>query len=138
MPVQGRITGTRADLTLDGNRVHITKVGAKSTKNMDDTTDTGDIDPTTGLLHESQVPHSLVTELSVEGNWRSTSPTTNAVLLQKCYQGTAVLVGTLKIDGTNTNYSGQWDITDFEADIPAAGKVSFKATLKGNGVIAVS
>lgn len=129
-----RLTGKAASLTFAGNDVKLTKATLKTTRELADATDSGDYDPTSGLIHKVQIPWGVGSEISVEGKIRTNSPTTLSALLAKCYSSTAEAVGTLKMDGSTNVITGNWDIADFEAEIDTQNACTFKATLKSNGL----
>jgi predicted secreted protein len=130
-----KLTGKLASLTLDSQVVRITKATPKITKELADSTDSSDYDGTTGLFHKSQIAHSAMVELAVEGYFYHANGGTIADVLIKCYAAAAIATGALTIDGTNVIATGKWDISDFEADIENTATVTFKATLKSNGKI---
>lgn len=135
----GKLTGKKVALTFDSKAINVTKCSQKVSRELSDSTDSGDYDATSDLIHKTQLAHTIGTDLSIEGYWYTDATTGTAdALLKKCYSGMAAAAGTVKLDGTNTNFSGNWDIADFEADVPTDDTVSFKCTLKSNGVIAVS
>lgn len=132
-----KLAGNQVGLTFGGTEVKVTKVTPKVTKEMADSTDSGNYDATSKLIHREQLAHSISTELSVEGKFRTANPATTSALLAKCYKGDAAAAGAVKVDPSTTLFSGNWDITDFEADIPIDNVVTFKCTLKSHGVIVV-
>jgi predicted secreted protein len=132
-----KLTGKQVNLTFDGVDVKVTKCTPKTTRELADTTDSGDYNSASGLIHRTQLAHTVSTELSIEGMFRLTSTSTLTALLAKCYNGNAAAAGTLKLDGATNYLSGNWDISDFEADLPIDNAVTFKATLKSNGVMTV-
>lgn len=133
-----KVTGVAATFVYNGVSVYITKASPKFTREMADSTDSGNYDATSQMIHKEQLPVSLQTELSVEGMYRTggTGPTTSTLLAQ-LYSGNAAVTGTVKIDGSNQLITGKWDITDFEADVPIDNAVTFKATLKSNGTMTI-
>lgn len=134
----GKLTGKAQSLTFDGVAVYTTSVKPKTTKEYDDSTDSGDYDATSQLIHKSQLAWGIQTELAVEGKfYLSGTGATITAFLDKLYSGAAAAAGSVKLDGSNTYISGNFDLTDFEADISTDKVVTFKCTLKTNGVATV-
>ncbi len=143
MPTENRLAGNKQELLIGTTVVHTTKCTPKVAKEMADSSDTSDYDEATDLIHKSQIPHSIQTDLDVEGFWYKQATTgTLDMMMRKCYASESVAEGTVKLDKTADGtdgqlLSGRWDVTDFEAELVTNDIVSFKATLKSNGIITV-
>lgn len=133
-----KVAGIAASFTYNGVAVYITKASPKFTREMADSTDSGNYDATSQMIHKEQLPVSLQTELAVEGMFRTsgTGPTTSTLLAQ-LYSGNAAVTATVKIDGSNQLITGKWDITDFEAELSIDNTVTWKATFKSNGTMTI-
>jgi hypothetical protein len=127
-----KVTGQANSFTYNGNTVYTTKVTPKVERKMADSTDTGNYDPTSGLIHKSQLPVTTQTTIDFEGFYYT--DTTNAQVLADLYAATAARPVVVKINGTNTLGHGNADLTSLEVGIVADDIVTVKGTLMSNGV----
>lgn len=127
-----RMVGSASGFTLNGTTIPITKYTPKGNRKLADTTDTGDYDPTSGLVWNSQLPVSANLELTVEGRFRRSS-TMNA-LVKLLFSGATAVPTVLNLDAGTLFGHGNFDIKDFSTDVPAEDTVTWTATFKSNGV----
>jgi hypothetical protein len=132
MPTPNRIVGKAGSITISGTNLAFNKWSPKVTRNMGDTTDSADYDPTSDLIHKSQRAASVQTELTVEGKWDLN--TTTAGIIAMLYNGAGAVPVVLKLDATTVYGHGNFDITDFSSDHPVEDTVTWSATLKSNGI----
>jgi hypothetical protein len=130
---QGK-TGKAGSITISGNVVPITKASPKVTMNFADATDSGNYDSGSGNLYKSQLAGDTQMELSIEGFWDAATTSTNITAkIQAPGSGPYAMV--VKLDGSTTYCSGNFDLTDVSLDVtvPGATMISFTATAKSNG-----
>jgi hypothetical protein len=127
-----KITGKAGSFTFNGTVIPFKKWSPKVTRKLADTTDSADYDTTTDMIHESQLPVSLSQELSIEGNFNTT--TTDAQIITNLYSGAAAVPVILKISPSVIFGHGNFDLSDFSMDNPVDDTATWSATLKSNGV----
>lgn len=130
---QGK-TGKAGNITVSGNVVPITKANPKVNVEFADSTDSGGYDPVTGNLYKSQLSGDSQIELSIEGYWDAATTSTNITAkIKNPSAGPWPMV--VKLDGSTTYCSGNFDISDVDLTIqvPGATMIGFTATAKSNG-----
>lgn len=133
MSTQSR-TGKAGALTISGQVIPITKASSKTQMAFADATDSGNYDSVSGNLFKSQLAGDTQIELTIEGNWdASTTGTDITAKLMNPGGGPWPMV--VKIDGSTTWISGNFDLTDVDLSIqvPGATMVTFTANAKSNG-----
>jgi len=83
-------------------------------------------------MHKSQLPVSLQTEISIEGFFDTSA--THAAIISQLYSGATAVPVILNLATSTIFGHGNFDISDFETDVPTDESVTFSATLKSNGV----
>jgi hypothetical protein len=132
-------TGKAGSLTISGNVIPITKANPKVNFEFADSTDSGGYDAGTGNLYKSQLAGDTQIELSIEGYWDAATTSTNITAkIQAPDSGPYAMV--VKLDGSTTYCSGNFDITDVDLtiQIPGATMIGFTATAKSNGKYVLS
>jgi hypothetical protein len=127
----GRLAGQGSSFNYKGTTFPITKYSVKSTKKMADTSDTSDYDQNTNLIFNTQLPCSVKTELSIEGNF---SLTTSANLLASLYSSDAQVQVQLGLTAGAMYGNGLFDLSDFSTDVPSEDTVKYTASLVSYGV----
>lgn len=126
-----KLTGKASGVTFNGTALYITKYAPKVTRTLVPTTDSGDYDADSDLLHETQLAVKVSMELTVEGYYRK-SQTDNAVIAA-LYSGAAALPVVLRLDAGSLFGHGNFDLSEFSSEVPLEDKVTWTATLKSNG-----
>ncbi len=126
-----RITGKQSYFVINGFTVPITKYTPKTNRKLADITDNGDYDLNTDLMYPTQLPVNAVTECSVEGRYRKSS--TPAAIIALLYSGAYAIFTTLGLDAGTLYGTGNFDISDFQIDVPVDDTVTFTCNIKSNG-----
>jgi hypothetical protein len=130
---QGK-TGKAGALTISSNVVPITSAKPKVSVEFADSTDSGNYDVATGNIYKAQLAGETSIELSIEGYWDAATTSTNITAkIQSPGSGPWPMV--VKLDGSTTLCSGNFDLSDveFSVQVPGATMISFTATAKSNG-----
>lgn len=127
-----RLTGKASYFQINGTRIPITSAKPKHNRELADSTDSSNYDAATDMIHKSQLPVTLQTELSIEGKFRK--DTTNAQLISQLYSGVAALPVELGLDSGTIYGHGNFDLSDFECDDPIDDTVTYTCSMKSNGV----
>lgn len=129
-----RLVGKSMFLTVAGTAILITKATPKVATKYADTTDTGDYDAATDLLYPTQKQASASVEIAVEGMFRVDS--TPSAVIAKLFDGTAGPYAVTFGPKTGlSQFSGNYDITDYSQDTPQDDAVKWSATIKSNGKV---
>lgn len=126
-----RLTGKQSYIIINGTYIPITKYTPKINRKLADITDNGDYDSNTDLIYPAQLPVSATTELSVEGRFRLSL--TPIAIMGILYTGISAVPVKLGLDAGHMFGSGNFDISDFQADVPVDDTVTFTCTLQSNG-----
>lgn len=129
-----RLVGKAMYLTLGAISLKITKATPKVSPKFGDTTDSGDYDPATDLLYPTQIQVTAPVEFAVEGNYRvSVTPT---AIIAKLFDGTAgPQAVTFGPKSGHAQFSGNYNISDYNQDTACDDVVKFSCTLKSNGKV---
>ena len=127
-----RLTGKAGYVTYNNYTIPITKWTSKTTRNLPDSTDTGDYNQSTDLIYHTRIPVSVDMELTVEGRYRKSviPPAVISVL----FTGANALPCVLGLDSSTIFGHGNFDLSDFTCDLPSEDVVTFTCTLMSNGV----
>lgn len=126
-----RLTGKASSVNYNGTTLYITKYTIKGTKTLVDVSDTGDYDVDTDLIHQTQLASKVGWDLELEGYYRKSQ--TNAAVVASLYQGASAVPVVLGLDAGTKMGHGNFDLSDFSAEVPSEDKVSWKASAKSNG-----
>jgi hypothetical protein len=126
-----RLTGKASYFTFNGIIIPITKVSAKVTRALANTTDNGDYYQQNDMIFPTQLPVSCPTEFAVEGRYRFSS--TPAALIATLYTGVFGIPAIFGLNASAVWGHGTFDISDFETDDPVEDVVTFTCTMKSNG-----
>jgi hypothetical protein len=131
MPVQ-KVAGKAGSLTYNSQTLNFSKWTAKVNRELADSTDSNDYDAVTDMLWKSQIPISNQIEVDVEGNFDLNS--TDTTLLTPLFSGTAAVPVILKITPTHTFGHGNFDLGNFEVEVPVDGLVKWKGTMRSSSI----
>lgn len=127
-----RTTGKASYFVFNGVNIPITKYTPKTTRNLPDSTDSGDYNSNTDLICHTRIPVSVDMELSVEGRYRFS--VTPSGIMSVLFTGINALPVQLGIDAGHLFGHGLFDLGDFSCDVPIEDIVTFSCTLKLNGI----
>lgn len=127
-------TGREGNITVATVVIPITKWSLKITKNLADSTDSGDHDGATGQTWQSQRHGTIFGEGTIEGHWDAA--TTSSGIVSKMTADAALAI-VLKIDATTTYASGNFDLSDVDlsVEVPGATMIHFTASIKSHGAL---
>lgn len=129
-------TNSRAvSFVYNGVTISITSMTPKHTRTCVSDTASDNYDVGTDIVHESQQPVAMRTELAVEGYFDKTS--TNLRLIAPLFSSTAALPVVINIDQSTVYGHGYFDCTEFETDMkvaPTPEMMGIKMTLLSNRV----
>lgn|SRR5574343_272562 len=128
-----RLVGKSMFLTIGGTDVKLTKATPKVGTKFGDSTDSSNYDAATDLIYSSQIQVSASVEFAVEGNFR-VSVTPSAVIAKMFTAGGPYAVTFGPKTGLS-QFSGNYDISDYSQDTPHDDIVKFSCTLKSNGKV---
>jgi predicted secreted protein len=131
MPVQ-KVAGKSGSLTYNSQTLNFSKWTAKVNRDLADSTDSVDYDPVTDMLWKSQIPISNQIEVDVEGFFDLNS--TDTTLLTPLFSGTAAVPVVLKITPTHTFGHGNFDLSNFQVEVPVDGIVKFSGSMKSSSI----
>lgn len=131
MSLTNKLTGKAAYLTISGTQIPFTKIGAKTERKLADATDSTDYDVATDLIWPTQLPVSASIELSVEGRYNLVS--TPGTVIATLYSGATAVPCVFGLSGSAIYGHGNFDLSNFQADVPVDDIVTFTASLKSNG-----
>src|SRR5574343_420647 len=127
-----RLTGKAGYIIYNGYTIPITKWTSKTTRNLPDSTDTGDYNQNTDLIYHTRIPVSVDMEVTVEGRYRrSTIP---GAIISVLFTGANALACVLGLDASTVFGHGNFDLSDFTLDLPSEDVVTYTCTLMSNGV----
>lgn len=126
-----RLTGKASAFSFGGALFAITKATPKITRKLADTTDSGDYNSTNDMIYPTQLPVSAAVELSIEGRYRKSSVPSGIVAT--LFTGVFAVPVQLALDAGSLFGHGNFDISDFQADIPVEDTVTFTCTMKSAG-----
>ena len=127
-----KVTGKAGAFTYNGTKLSITKYTAKVERELVDSTGSDNYDAATDLIHKAQLPVSIQVTADVEGQFDLNS--TDASVIATLYSGATAIPVILGINAAVVLGHGNFDISDFECDVPIDDMVTWKATIKSNGV----
>lgn len=127
-----KLSGKASYFQFKGTRLTITKYSAKVSRDLVDTTDSDDYDAASDMVYPSQLAVKVGTEVSVEGNFKKSQ--TPAKLVAELYAGNAAGAAVLGLDAGALLGHGNFDLKDFECEVPITETVTWKGTLVSNGV----
>lgn len=125
-------TGGGSYLTLSGTVIPFTVVTPKASKTYDDSSDSSNYDPATGLVHLAQLAVSTQTTISIEG--KIDTAIIPAAIVSQLYSNPGAVNCTIAYNATTPYGHGKVDVTEFEATIDPMKTLTFTATLLTNGV----
>lgn len=130
-------TGRAGGFTLAGVTIPFTKWSATNTKELADSTDSGDYDAGSGQIFKSQKPGVISQEVTVEFNYDSA--TTSSAIMAKI-KNDSTLAAVLKYDASTTYCTASYDLSEVEMnlEVPGATMITGSAKLMSNGVITYS
>jgi hypothetical protein len=130
-------TGRSGSVTVASVVIPITKWSLKGTKDLADSTDSGNYDPPSGQTYKSQQPGVIGLEGTIEGNWDAA--TTSSGIIAKL-KADPPLPCVFKIDASTNYASGNFDLSDVETsvEVPGATMIKFTANVKSNGIFVLS
>lgn len=130
-------TGRAGGFTLAGVTIPFTKWSATNTKELADSTDSGDYDAGSGQIFKSQKPGVISQEVTVEFNYDSA--TTSSAIMAKI-KNDSLLTAVLKYDASTTYCTASYDLSEVEMnlEVPGATMITGSAKLMSNGVITYS
>lgn len=128
------VSGKSGSFVYSGTTIPFKSVKPKTSRDFADTTDSGNYDQTTDLVHKSQIVVTTQTEVPVEGVFDLT--TTPSSLIAALYNATAAVPCSFVYTSGHTYGHGNFDLIDFEATYVSdqAEPVKWTATLRSNGV----
>jgi predicted secreted protein len=132
MAVPIKLSGKAGSFVYSGTTIPFKSMKPKTTRDLADTTDSSNYDVTSDLVHKAQLPVTIQTEVSIEGNFDLN--TTDASLITQLYSGGSAVACVFNLSATKIYGHGNFDISDFETSIPVDDIVTFTATLKSNGI----
>lgn len=127
-----KLAGNASYFTLNGTTIPITKYTPKPTRELADDTDSTNYDTVSGIVHTSQTPVKTSTELSVEGRYRLSS--TMSSIASILYTGNLSVPVVLGLAAGVLFGHGNFDVSDFSADVVIGDIVNWSATFKSNGI----
>lgn len=128
-----RLVGTEQFLTISGSNIKLTKLTPEVAPKFADSSDTGDISPSNGLLGPSRLQVSAPVKIEAEGRYRVSS--TPSAIIAKMFTGGGPYPVTCGPKTGNSQFSGNYDITNYKQDIPYDDVVTFSCTLESNGPV---
>lgn len=127
-------TGRTGSANVNGVPIAITSWKGKLHKEFAVSTDSNNLDPTSGQLYRSRAPGEVWIEFSCEGNY-DLGGTTDANFSQKWKQDGPWPV-VLGINRTTTwaSFNADFDDVDFSVTVPGAVMITFTASGQSNGI----
>jgi hypothetical protein len=126
-----RLSGKASYLNVNGTLLPITKTSAKVNRACKDSTDSGDYYASPDMIYPTQIPVSVQTVISVEGNYRFSS--TPSAIIALLYTDATQIPCVLGLNTGAVVGHGFVDVTDFETSLPLQDIVTWTATLTSNG-----
>ena len=127
-----RLSGKVASWIINSIKIPITKMTPKITRALGDTTDSADYDSVGDMIAKTQIPISYYVEASVEGRFRKAYIPSS--LLAILFTSATNLPVTFALDTGTIWGHGNFDISDFQTDVPVEEIVTYSCTIKSNGV----
>jgi hypothetical protein len=128
-----RLTGKASYFLLGSaaTQIPITKATPKVTRKLADTTDSGDYQSTPDMIFPTQIPVSAPLEMAIEGRYRfSSTPSAIVALLATSATNIPVVLG---LNSGAIWGHGNFDISDFQSDIPFDDTVTYTCNIRSNG-----
>jgi hypothetical protein len=132
MPVQ-KVSGRAGKFTYNSVVISIKSWKGKVTRELADSTDSSNYDPTSDMLWKAQIPSSVQVEVDIEAYYDLNSTQTSFASQIGTSAGPVAAI--LGLDATNVFGHGNFDLSDIEVDEEIVDEnVSFTATMRSNGV----
>lgn len=125
-------TGAGGSFVFNGVNIPFNSIEPDVQREMDDSSDSTNYDPVSGIVHKAQLPVSTQTTFSIEG--KINLATVPAALVVPLYGGATAVPISVNYNGTAVYGHGFGDITNFKGTIDPMKVLTYTATVVSNGI----
>lgn len=126
-----KVTGVKAAITFNGNTIFFTSITPKANRELSDSTDSGNLDPTSGLVFRSQIPVAASIDIDFEGFYYT--DTTDAAFVAELFSSTPPRACQINITDSVIWGHGNVDAASLDTMIVLKDVTKIRGSLMSNG-----
>jgi len=134
MPATQSTTGRFGYASIAGNPANITGWTANLHKALADATDSGNYDPVTGQLYQSQAYGVIGIDGTLKGNYDLAGSTDTNLTSHFKADGPWPVVLQITRSVTFASFNADFEAVDFNVEVPGSTMVTWSCSFKSNGI----